>query len=280
MEQLVSIITPTYNHERFIDCCIESVLAQTYPYWEQIIIDDGSIDKTGEIISKYKDERIRYIRQDNVGIWKLAKTYNKALEVTRGIYIALLDGDDCWPSDKLQKQIAVFDKPEVILSWGKQATIDATGKIIEVSPSDFTLFRNKTQREILRRLLFENFIGASTVMCRKDALVAIGGFHQPEYAPYADYATWLRLAQVGDFVAVEEVMGYWRKHTKQVSATMEIAMAQGHQCSVDFLKQMTPESLNSLGVKVSTLVSYKQKRMSRILVGLGVRTFIQHKWIK
>lgn len=79
MEQLVSIITPTYNHERFIDCCIESVLAQTYPYWEQIIIDDGSIDKTGEIISKYKDERIRYIRQDNVGIWKLAKTWKSVV---------------------------------------------------------------------------------------------------------------------------------------------------------------------------------------------------------
>ena len=58
---LVSIITPTYNHEKFIAQCIESVLAQTYTAWEQIIIDDGSSDATKDIISKYNDKRIKYI---------------------------------------------------------------------------------------------------------------------------------------------------------------------------------------------------------------------------
>jgi glycosyltransferase involved in cell wall biosynthesis len=277
--ELVSILTPTYNHERFIAQCIDSVLAQTYSNWEQIIIDDGSTDKTGEIISKYKDERIKYIRQDNVGIWRLRETYNKALQLSSGTYIALLDGDDCWPSDKLQKQVSVFDKSGTVLSWGKQATVDAAGKIIEVCPSDFMPFRDKTQKEILRKLLFENFIGASTVMCLKDALVSIGGFQQSEYAPYVDYATWLRLSQVGKFVAIEDVMGYWRQHEKQVSATMTIAMAQGHQCAIDFLEQMTSEARNSIDIKVSTLKSHKQRRMARLLVGLGVRAFIQHKWI-
>ena len=78
---LVSIITPTYNHEKFIGNCIESVLAQTYPYWEQIIVDDGSNDDTGKIIASYKDKRIKYIKQKNKGIWKLKETYNKALDI-------------------------------------------------------------------------------------------------------------------------------------------------------------------------------------------------------
>ena len=73
----VSIITPTYNHEKFIGQCVESVLAQTYPNWEQIIIDDGSTDRTGEIVAQYKDERVKYIRQDNLGIWRLSKRVNR-----------------------------------------------------------------------------------------------------------------------------------------------------------------------------------------------------------
>ncbi len=77
-QPLISIITPTYNHENFIGECIESVLAQTYPHWEQIIIDDGSTDRTGEIVAQYNDERIKYIRQDNIGIWRLRETYNRA----------------------------------------------------------------------------------------------------------------------------------------------------------------------------------------------------------
>ena len=60
---LVSIITPTYNHEKFIEQCVRSVLSQTYPNWEMIIIDDGSTDKTPEKIEQFKDDRIHYIRQ-------------------------------------------------------------------------------------------------------------------------------------------------------------------------------------------------------------------------
>ncbi len=88
-QPLVSIITPTYNHEKFIGTCIESVLKQTYQNWEMIIIDDGSTDKTGFIVAKYNDNRIRYVKQENVGIWKLKGTYNKALNMSSGNLIAL-----------------------------------------------------------------------------------------------------------------------------------------------------------------------------------------------
>jgi len=106
--KLVSIITPTYNHAEFIGACIESVLAQTYPYWEMIIIDDGSTDDTGEVVARYEDDRIRYIRQPNMGVERLTETYNKALSLARGEYIAILEGDDYWPDYKLSKHLKLL----------------------------------------------------------------------------------------------------------------------------------------------------------------------------
>ena len=125
---LVSIITITYNQERFIRQCIESALNQTYPNWEQIIIDDESKDKTPDIIAEYHDPRIHYIKQQNVGIWRTGESWNKGLRLSQGELIAHLDGDDCWPLDKLERQIDVFQNPNIVLSWGKCGWIDGEGR--------------------------------------------------------------------------------------------------------------------------------------------------------
>ena len=122
-QPLVSIITPTYNHEQFIGQCVGSVLAQTYTNWEQIIIDDGSTDNTNEVIKTYNDRRIRYIYQKNVGIWKLNETYNKALALANGELIAILEGDDFWPPDKLEVQVPFFLNTNVVLAFGEQNNV-------------------------------------------------------------------------------------------------------------------------------------------------------------
>jgi len=87
---LVSIITPTYNHEKYIGDCIKSVQNQIYTNWEMIVISDGSTDETLLIAQSFaeKDSRIRIFSQSNVGIFRLAETYNFALKQTRGTYIA------------------------------------------------------------------------------------------------------------------------------------------------------------------------------------------------
>ena len=186
---LVSIITPTYNHEKFIGQCIESVLAQTYPNWEQIIIDDSSTDRTAEVISRYRDRRIKYIRQDNVGIWRLSETYNKAPQCSQGDLIAVLEGDDFWLPWKLERQVPAFNKKEVVLSWGKGVMTNNQGKTILIRLKNLKWFRNRSREEVIRRLLFRSLIPASTVMCRKVALLPIEGFKQPEHVPYVDYPT-------------------------------------------------------------------------------------------
>src|SRR5688500_648199 len=89
----VSIISPVYNADRYIGACIDSVLAQTFTDWEQIIVDDGSTDQTEAVVRKYNDPRIRYVRLPHRGLPALAESYNVALRDARGALIAVLEGD-------------------------------------------------------------------------------------------------------------------------------------------------------------------------------------------
>src|SRR5688572_10419542 len=101
MPPLVTILSPTFNQERYVSQCIESALAQTYPHWEQIFVDDGSTDATREVIASYRDPRIRLIALPHRGLGALAESYNEALAVARGSLVGILEGDDAWPADKL-----------------------------------------------------------------------------------------------------------------------------------------------------------------------------------
>jgi len=227
---IVSVITPTYNHEKFIKYCIESVLNQTYQNWEMIVVDDFSNDGTSEIIEEYikRDKRIRTIRHtENYGIYRLFESYNEALKIARGEFIAILEGDDCWPKDKLEKQLPFFDGDKVVLTWGRGAYIDAEGKIIglmlfpRISSKSKSIYYNKPIGMTLKKLLFENFIiPAASIMIRKSVLLSIGGFKQPSYVPYVDYPTWLELSLKGEFRFSNCILGYWRIHPSQATANL------------------------------------------------------------
>ena len=109
----VSVITPMYNCEKFISETIESVLNQTYTNWEMIIIDDCSTDKSKQIVKQYieRDKRIRLIAlNENSGA---AVARNKGIEVSSGRFIAFLDGDDLWESNKLEKQIQFMTEKNI-----------------------------------------------------------------------------------------------------------------------------------------------------------------------
>ena len=104
-EGLVSIVTPVYNAERFIKETIDSVIAQTYKNWEMILVDDCSSDSSAEIIDEYvkSDSRIKYMKNaENSGA---AVSRNAGIEAAEGQYIAFVDSDDVWESEKLEKQL-------------------------------------------------------------------------------------------------------------------------------------------------------------------------------
>src|SRR5438309_545799 len=114
----VSVLTPTYQQADFLPACLASVSSQTSTNWEQIIVDDGSLDATSDIVAAQRDPRVRYVRQEHVGIWHLANTYNRALELAQGDLIAILEGDDVWLPHLLETLTPSFADEDVVLSYG------------------------------------------------------------------------------------------------------------------------------------------------------------------
>ena len=130
MDELVSIIMPSYNTARFISETIESVLAQTYTNWELIIVDDCSTDNTDEVVAAFSDERIRYLKNEkNSGA---AVSRNYALREARGRWIAFLDSDDLWHPEKLEKQIIFMESGDYSFSYTDYIQIDEESKSLGV----------------------------------------------------------------------------------------------------------------------------------------------------
>ena len=128
-QPLVSIIINCYNGETYLKECIESVLSQTYKNWEIIFWDNKSKDKSAEIFKKYKDERFKYFYSNEHT--SLYKARNLAMKMSTGDYIAFLDTDDLWDSNKLETQISILKEVISILPKFQQKSILHHGKFWE-----------------------------------------------------------------------------------------------------------------------------------------------------
>lgn len=138
---LVSVIIPAYNSEKYIGRCLESVLAQSLQDFEILVVDDGSSDKTGEVVKSYDDARVRYVRQKNMGV---ARTRNKAVGLARGEFIAFMDNDDFVEADYLEKLLPRGDE-EIVISGFRRP--DGEGKIVrkmQLKNTEWSKFVNPT----------------------------------------------------------------------------------------------------------------------------------------
>lgn len=262
---LVSIITPTYNQEKYIGQCIKTVLSQTFTNWEMIVVDDGSTDDTTKIVKKFDDPRIELVTQENKGIYRLSETYNKGLELASGKYIAVLEGDDCWPSKKLEKQIRFLSKSDIVLTFGNCNYIDSIGNVKrEVKPMERTTIL--PQKFALDKLLSGNIVPAVTAMIRKSSLSSIGGFKQLDGCPFVDYPTWLKLCLEGRFCYIDEVLGFWRRHPTQMTQRHNMSLI-GSQIALSFYRKLPKETKNELkinGEKIKSRIQYiMAKKMLR-----------------
>lgn len=223
----VTIVTPTYQHERFIAACIESVLSQTRKDWELVVVDDGSTDATTDIVQGFSDPRISLIRRTHGGLGTLGQSYGAALAMSHAPLVAILEGDDRWPPDKLERQLGDFEDSGVVLSYGAAALIDEFGCQYAVAgPKKSSPERqNRPVGSIVGPLATTNFIVAPTVVVRRSAIDLINGFRQPRGIPYVDHPTWLLLAELGEFRYHPEVVGYWRRHPAQYT-TVSVGGAQ------------------------------------------------------
>lgn len=260
----VAIITATYNHERFIGECIESVLAQTFSAWEMVVVDDGSTDATREIVQGAcaRDGRVTLVAQQRLGLERLAETYRAALERTTAPYVAILEGDDTWPATKLALQVPRFADPAVVLAYGAAGLVDAHG-------CRYATYRRRAKEpgvenrpvgSILPSLLEQNFIVAPTVMLRRSALDSIGGFWQPAGVPYVDHPTWLRLALEGPFAFEHRVVGNWRRHPGQFTTSRAVGPQPDNRA---FLQEIADEAARR------GMLAEPQARAARIASGPG-----------
>jgi glycosyltransferase involved in cell wall biosynthesis len=276
---LISIITPTYNHEKYIGKCIDSVLAQDYPNWEQIIIDDGSTDNTRNIIANYNDKRIKYFKQDNLGVFNLKKTYNKALKLSEGEYIAILEGDYYWPEYKLKEQIKDFQNQNVILVFGNAQAVKDNGEIEGLLNKPKLYQKITAKYETMDKLLLRNFIPACTVLCDKNALLNIGGFEQPPNSPCVDYSTWLQLSKLGNFYYEDNVMGYWRKHDNQQSLKHAFSMYKSHDdYAIKFFKNLSKDEKNLLNINLNDIKKKQIQMLSDLNFDLGRKSLNKKDW--
>lgn len=239
----VSVITPTYNHEAHIGQCITSVLKQTFPDWEMIIIDDASTDRTMEIAKSCKDPRVRIIENPkNLGISCLAQNYNKALEASQGEFIAILEGDDFWPEKKLQIQVPDFEDPQVVLSWGRAMMTMPDGAERAIAPPNLPPEDARVNKPVGRaafRMMsnkYLTFVFSSTCVMRKQALIANRGFRQAAYTNFVDQPTFMGMALLGPWSFHDTVLGYWRRHpASETKSTFPWMISASYRYASEFL---------------------------------------------
>lgn len=206
MNELVSIIMPSYNTAKFISETIESVLAQTYTNWELIIVDDCSTDDTDAVVRPYlADGRIRYIKNEkNSGA---AVSRNRALREAKGKWIAFLDSDDLWLPEKLEKQIAFMEKNNCRFSYTNY---------IEIDENSVPNGRSVTGPKKITRHGMYNYcwMGCLTVMYDAET---VGLVQIADIKKNNDYAMWLKVCEKADCYLLEETLAKYRKRSGSIS---------------------------------------------------------------
>jgi glycosyltransferase involved in cell wall biosynthesis len=208
----VSVIMATYNHADFVKQAIESVLAQQGVDFEFLITDDGSTDRTGDVVASIKDSRIRFYPNDqNRGACVVT---NELIERTSGEFIALINSDDYWTvPDKLAYQVEIMHKnPGVGACFGRARFVDKNDReIVKASLSFGAVFdqENRSQGQWLRRFFdFGNCICHPTMLIRKSCYEKLGMYNN-RFRQLPDYDMWIRLVKCYEiFISDRELINY------------------------------------------------------------------------
>lgn len=209
----ISALMPVYNtEEEYLRESIESILNQTFTDFEFIVINDGSTNNSEDVILSYKDNRIKYVKNEhNLG---LIKTLNKGLELAQGEYIARMDADDISLPERFEKQIKFLEENTHIGVLGTWYEWFPKQRVME------SFAENENIKECL--LTMHNEIGHPTVMLRK-SVVDEFNIRYDENALYVeDYALWLSLVDKVGFANIPEVLLKYRRHSNSICKNNEI----------------------------------------------------------
>lgn len=208
-DKLVSIITPLYNSERFVGQTIESVLAQTYPNWEMIVVNDGSQDQGAEIVRQYaaKDPRIRLFEQPNCGC---AAARNHGLREAKGRYYCFLDSDDYWDPEFLEEQLLFMAEKKAAIVTCSVRRVDENGTAI-LSP-----------QIVPQRMTYYDILKSCNLPCLA-TVIDSKRLHDIRFREELrnlrdDYALWLSLMKQTDYAyGNQQVLANYRISSGQVT---------------------------------------------------------------
>jgi glycosyltransferase involved in cell wall biosynthesis len=244
----ISIVIPAHNCETTITKTIDSVLKQSFTDFELIVIDDGSQDKTLEVVSKINDPRIKVLSYPKAGA---NVSRNRGLALAQGNFISFLDADDIWSPDKLASQIQALENDsnaKVAYSWTDY--IDDNDKFL-LAGTHIT-----ANAEVYEQLLITNFLesGSNPLIC-KETILTLGGFDESLTAAQ-DWDMWLRLANKYNFVCIPQSQILYRIRANSLSSNL----ARQEKVCLDVLKkayQIRPNTSKQLiNLSLAKLYNY------------------------
>ena len=206
----ISVLMTIYNHQNYLEQSIRSVLKQTYKNWELIACENGSVDNSKSILRKIKDKRIKkFFFKNNIG---RTKCLNFALKKSKGELIAILDSDDIAKPNRFISQINYLKNEnfDFVGSWYNR--IDDKGKVIE------KINFNIKDSTLLRRILFFNIIGHSTIMFKKNIIKKIGNYPN-KFIFMQDYAFFLKVFKYFNMGMIEKNLTNCRYHHQNSETT-------------------------------------------------------------
>jgi hypothetical protein len=261
----VSVLMSIYNGERYLREAVESILGQTFTDYEFVIVDDGSTDRTRDILNEYTAHDDRFVLIYNTTNLGLTKSLNKGLAIARGEYIARMDADDVSLPYRLARQVKFMDNhPAVGVVGSVIQYTDEAGKV-----SDSISVHDGSAGMLRWWLCFENPLRHPTVMMRRAVVNQVGGYNAT--IPLSqDYDLWQRMSDIAELANLPEVLLYRRKHHHSVSIQQAEVQLQnsitnsqrtmsrilGQEIPLRLVKQARYQELTSLydGPVIATLI--------------------------
>jgi glycosyltransferase involved in cell wall biosynthesis len=252
---LVSVVMLSYNHKCYINEAIESVLNQSFPDWELIIIDDASTDGSQQLIRDYADDsRVRLIfHESNKGI--PASTI-EGIDAVRGKYIAFLDSDDVWKFDKLNKQLVVLNKDDDLVVWSEGDIIDENGTVLaEKFTEKHHAQSSKKSGDIFNSLINSNLIFQSSFIIKADNFKKIRLNDGLKYLN--DYQYVVDLATKYKYFFINESLAKYRIHSRNtICVDLDCHLSEEIKLRRYFIENF-PEKLRSDQIRLNNLLMLK-----------------------
>jgi len=261
---VVSVIIAVYNGEKYIKEAVESILNQTYKDIELIVVDDGSTDRTKEILTNYPN--IKYVYQDNRGE---GAARNLGTSLAKGDYIAFLDGDDLYKKDKIEKQINMLElNPEIDVVYCDLEVVDEKLKYINILKSEGVYDKRE---DLLPMMLYRQVVqGPICMMIRKKCSDAVKW--KENYTYIVDYIYTINLAKKFNFKYLEEPLYVYRRHNNNLSNSHEKTLVEERR----FLESIGIDEIGKI-INNSSFDRYNRKiLLAKILIKMLKYKEAQH----